>query len=148
MNKVLVVAVAAAVTLAGCAETHKNVPVAQASVTVPPGGAAVSAKNETPLPPDAKGLYENSKVRVSRFTIAPGRNVDLPSTPSGMIYALRDCKLRLDSVDGRSYEVDAKKDHVIWSDVAQRNAKAVAGTCELLLVEVKPGPAVGAEPSR
>lgn len=92
------------------------------------------------LPTGAKPLFENGKVRVSEIRLGPGRSMPLPLTPDQLIYSREACRLRLDSLDGRSWDVKADPDQVIWSDPAQREAQAVGSApCDLVIIELKPG---------
>lgn len=140
MKRLLALAGAAAL-LAGCA--HDRASQSQASIHPPESATApaprrVASTSEAPLPPQGQAVFENELVRVSRFKVAQGQQVPLPSTPDEMLYPLQDCRLRLDSVDGRSWEVQGKKDQVIWSDAAQRGATATGTqSCDFVLLEFK-----------
>ncbi len=134
---------AAAVLGCACAHTRAGEATAQASSSSP-SATNVQPAGEAPLPGQAQPIYDNAQVRVSRLSISPGQRVTMPDTPNEMMYSLQDCSLRLESADGRTWDLNTKKDQVIWSDAAQRGAAATGDhACDLVLVEVK-RPAAGA----
>ncbi len=137
MKKLLALGALAAV-LGGCAHRQPEKTVQVQPQPEEPSAVTVESNAQTPASGQSRHIFENDRVRVTRFSLAEGQRVPLPSTPNEMIYPLQDCRVRLDSTDGRTWDMTQRKDQVIWSDAAQSAAETVgSSSCDFVLIEVK-----------
>ncbi len=87
-------------------------------------------------------LFENDRVRVSRFRAAPGARAGMLSQPDHVLYPLKGCELRQVAADGKTSLVDLKKGKVAWSRGSDHSLQvAGARSCDFVDVELKEPPA-------
>ena len=114
--------------------------------------AAFTAKAQDPVKVDPKHNkveFENSQVRVLRFTYGPGEKAPMHEHPANVVVFLTDAHVKFTYPDGKTEEKHGKAGQVIWN-AAVKHISENAGDKPLegIQIELKAKPAAAKAPAK
>jgi beta-alanine degradation protein BauB len=82
--------------------------------------------------------FENDRVRVLEYRLAPGQKEPMHSHPPGIVYVLSEAKFRTIAADGSTSDSTSAVGEVHWRDFTTHAAENIGGTeAHALAVELK-----------
>ena len=89
-------------------------------------------------PQQVNVVFENDKVRVSKFQAKPGAEIPLHHHPDHLVYPLKDCSMALTGEEGGRQEVTLKAEKPAYMESVDHSTKILGDqACDALVIELK-----------